>query len=293
MNSFLAAGGDNFTHVPRGTGQGRHGPDRPRRDGRLLRGPRHGRPQPAGARDPGGSVPATTRSAASRSRPRGSRSRRDAGRDVSFSSSEAIEADVLGRLRRSATGCARRRGPEAARSSTTSSSTARSTGSPLARPRSSSVVGLSTRHEVGRPPSSAALLARVRRQPVRPGGRPASSRSRDPRARRRAQRPAERPRRRRHRRRPGARLRRDGCCSTRATAPAASGRASLVGTGFRGQVVLPGDLNGDQADDVIYQTSAGALYAYPNRGDGSLGKGVLVWHRLQRLDAPRPGRLRR
>ncbi len=54
------------------------------------------------------------------------------------------------------------------------------------------------------------------------------------------------------------------------------GARSIVGTGFHGQVVLPGDLNGDQADDVIFQASTGALYTFPNRGDGTLGKGVLV-----------------
>ncbi len=67
------------------------------------------------------------------------------------------------------------------------------------------------------------------------------------------------------------------------------GPSSLVGTGFGGPVLLPGDLNGDQVDDVMYQTPSGALYAYANRGNGTLSRGVLVFTGFRNWTLMGPG----
>jgi len=51
----------------------------------------------------------------------------------------------------------------------------------------------------------------------------------------------------------------------------------VVGTGFRGQVVLPGDLSGDGVDDVLHVDARGDLVRFDGRGDGSVtGRGTRI-----------------
>ena len=49
------------------------------------------------------------------------------------------------------------------------------------------------------------------------------------------------------------------------------GRAALVGSGFTGQVLLPGDLSGDGIDDVLHLLN-GSLIRSDGRGDGTLSR---------------------
>ncbi len=70
----------------------------------------------------------------------------------------------------------------------------------------------------------------------------------------------------------------------RGSSPGRFVSSSLIGTGFVGQVVLPGDVTGPNSgvalDDVVLQTRSGSIYVYKNQGNpqGSpaLGRGRLV-----------------
>ncbi|MEV7417517.1 trypsin-like serine protease [Streptomyces sp. NPDC089919] len=50
----------------------------------------------------------------------------------------------------------------------------------------------------------------------------------------------------------------------------------LTGWGTRRQVLAPGDVTGDDRPDLLSVTASGNLYAYPGKGDGTFGGGVLV-----------------
>ena len=63
----------------------------------------------------------------------------------------------------------------------------------------------------------------------------------------------------------------------------------VVGTGFTGQIVLPGDLTEDTIDDVVLLTPAGALYLFSGRGDGGLGTSTLLFTGLKGWTIAGPG----
>ena len=67
-------------------------------------------------------------------------------------------------------------------------------------------------------------------------------------------------------------------------------RPSLVGSGFTGQVVLPGDMTGDQVDDVLHVDAAGNLVRFDGRGDGSLRpRGTVIGSGFRGLRLLAPG----